>query len=347
MITKLSQFLSTKGYLALAVREKELGVSFKVTAQGLYFACLIDDTEDFLKPGMLDDVLYTVAHILADKYPKYSAVVEGHAVIVTEEPTRTRKKCEGARCSYWMIQRSARRLMIFDDMRPDYYDLKPVIDEFLSTSAISIMLSQAKELFTPVNTALIIINILLFIVAECMGNTKDAWFLYSFGAKNSAAVVYLKEYWRLFTCAFLHFGVAHLLYNMVALLYLGRPVEKAFGSVAYAAFYVLCALSSSAVSTIWYFYRGDLLAVSAGASGAICGVAGGLAWLMIKYRKGNRNFSILRWLIFVGLIAFQGFGSQNVDNAAHIGGLVCGFLFGILFTFLTRSNKKHREALNG
>ena len=87
-------------------------------------------------------------------------------------------------------------------------------------------------------------------------------------------------------------------------------------------------------------------AVCAGASGAICGTAGALAFYMLKTRKENKNFSFLRWAIFLALVVGQGFGNAGVDNAAHVGGFICGFLAGVVLSFGIK-NKNNGGIING
>ncbi|MCR5743370.1 MAG: rhomboid family intramembrane serine protease [Lachnospiraceae bacterium] len=363
MINKLSGFFTHKGYLKLNVRDKEIEVVFKVVPGGLMIVCFLDDSQDWLKVGVLDQITQTVSRILTEKYPQFPDA-KTHAIIVTNEPTRTRQKCENCTSSFWMIHEPTRRLMIFEDQVAEFGDARTAVEECLKQNVVSLMLTQLKELFSPVNITLIFVNIFIMIVLEIMGDTNDASFMHSAGAFSVADLMWGKhDYWRLFTCAFLHFGWQHLLYNMISLLYLGKPLEKYLGSVKYAIFYVLCVIGSSAISACWYYFFGGylrsvgdmdgylshLFCVTAGASGAICGVAGGVAYILIKNRKANRNFSFIRWLIFVGLLMFSGVGSEGVNNAAHIGGMIFGFLLCIVFVLFKKKGDKpqFQEVNNG
>ena len=77
------------------------------------------------------------------------------------------------------------------------------------------------------------------------------------------------------------------------------------------------------------FWTGSL-AVSAGASGAIFGLLGALLWVVIR-NKGRVGRLTKRGMLFMVLFSlYVGFTSAGVDNAAHIGGLVCGFLAAVL-----------------
>jgi rhomboid protease GluP len=135
------------------------------------------------------------------------------------------------------------------------------------------------------------------------------------------------EWWRLFTSMFLHFGLLHLLFNMWALWSLGQLTERLFGSAYYLAVYLFAGLCGSVASLLWHPSIN-----SAGASGAIFGVLGGLLAFMVNPRTripasivaAQRNSA----LVFVAYNLLNGFAHAGIDNAAHIGGLLSGFAFG-------------------
>ncbi len=136
------------------------------------------------------------------------------------------------------------------------------------------------------------------------------------------------EWWRLLTCCFLHFGVLHLLCNMYALFQAGLLAEKLFGNGFYLAIYLGCGLAGSLASLCW---NPEL--VSAGASGAVFGVYGAVLGYLLRQR-GTVPASVFKSLImsFVTVIAynlFYGFTNSKIDQAAHLGGLVSGLLFGL------------------
>jgi len=137
------------------------------------------------------------------------------------------------------------------------------------------------------------------------------------------------QWWRLFTSMFLHFGVIHLAFNMWALYQSGRTIERLYGSFRFALLYLFAGLAGSMTSLLW-----NPQVNSAGASGAIFGIFGGLLAFVINPRNGvpaavmqeQRNST----LIFTAYSLFYGFAHSGIDNAAHIGGLVGGFLIGLL-----------------
>jgi len=137
------------------------------------------------------------------------------------------------------------------------------------------------------------------------------------------------QYYRLITCIFLHFGIDHLMNNMVMLGALGWNLEKEIGSFKFLLIYFVSGIGANLISLAMDFYTGNL-AVSAGASGAIFGLLGALLWVVIRNR-GKAGRLTGRGMPFMVLLSlYFGFTSTGVDNAAHVGGLICGFLTAVL-----------------
>lgn len=180
-----------------------------------------------------------------------------------------------------------------------------------------------------INAGLIIANVLVFVLMELIGDTEDAAFMKAHGASYLPLVVMNREYYRLFTAMFLHFGASHLINNMLVLLALGNRLEQALGHVRYLFLYIISGISANIVSLAVQGSMGRAN-VAAGASGAIFGVVGGLAYV-IAINHGQVDGLTNRQLGFIVLFTlYHGFTASGVDNAAHIGGLISGFILGIL-----------------
>lgn len=187
-----------------------------------------------------------------------------------------------------------------------------------------------NQYITPVNITLVVINIIVFFVLDVCGNTEDGIYMFEHGAMYPYSVLLDHEWYRLFTSAFLHFGISHLVNNMIMLVCLGSYLERALGSVKYAIFYVISAVGSSLVSMM-HMLKTDDIAVSGGASGVIFAVIGALLYLVIRNKGHFEDLTMLRFLIMMGLSLYYGFTTTGVDNAAHLGGLCIGFVLGIIF----------------
>ena len=96
-----------------------------------------------------------------------------------------------------------------------------------------------------VNTAIIIINVLCFLYLELQGSTENAGFMLAHGAMFAPLVVDHGQYYRLVTSVFMHFGVSHLMNNMLVLFVLGDNLERALVHVKYLIFYLLCGVGAA------------------------------------------------------------------------------------------------------
>ncbi|WP_018923770.1 rhomboid family intramembrane serine protease [Salsuginibacillus kocurii] len=173
-----------------------------------------------------------------------------------------------------------------------------------------------KPLFT---TTLLIIIALIFMYMETVDDTTSVLTLIEFGAKYNPAIIE-GEWWRLGSAMFLHIGFLHFFMNSLALFYLGGAVERIFGTTRFILIYILAGLIGSIAS----FAFNDQ--ISAGASGAIFGCFGALLYFGSIHRKlFFRTMGLSVIVILVINLAF-GFMVPMVDNGAHIGGLVGGFL---------------------
>ena len=181
-----------------------------------------------------------------------------------------------------------------------------------------------------INGVLIAVNILYFFWLEFHGSTENAAFMVEHGAMYVPLVVREGEYYRLLTAVFMHFGISHLVNNMVILIVLGDNLERALGKVKYLVFYLICGVGANVFSMV-VSIREYELAVSAGASGAIFGVIGGLLYVVIRNRGRLEDLSTRQLALFVACSLYFGFTSTGIDNAAHVGGLVLGFLLAAIF----------------
>jgi membrane associated rhomboid family serine protease/Tfp pilus assembly protein PilF len=144
------------------------------------------------------------------------------------------------------------------------------------------------------------------------------------------------QWWRLLTCMFLHIGIIHIGFNMWCLWDLGRLAESVYGHWTFGAVYLITGLAASVTSLAWH-----PVGLSAGASGAIFGIAGAL---IASFYLGE--FSLPRAAVtgtLRSVVVFAGynlvFGAMwgRTDNAAHVGGLVSGLLMGALIALVAPS----------
>lgn len=186
-----------------------------------------------------------------------------------------------------------------------------------------------KERKAVVTTGLIVVNAIVFVILMVLGKTEDTLFILEHGAMYEPYVVEGHEYYRLITSMFLHFGIEHLVNNMLMLGALGWNLEFEIGKVRFLIIYFLSGICGNLCS-LFFDLLDPVNPVSAGASGAVFGVMGALVCAAIKNR-GTVGRLNKRGLIFMAVFSlYLGFQSTGVDNVAHVAGFISGFVLQLI-----------------
>jgi rhomboid protease GluP len=185
-----------------------------------------------------------------------------------------------------------------------------------------------------VTQALFGINVAVFLgmlLSGASAMSPSAETLLAWGA-NFGPLTLSGQWWRLLASCFVHIGIIHLGFNMWCLWSLGELAEHLYGWLTFACVYLLCGISGSLVSVWWHTPP----ALSAGASGAIFGLAGAV---IASLKLGEFASPAALRPVMQSLIAFVGynllFGVLGAtDNACHMGGLAAGLVLGALIAKL-------------
>lgn len=169
---------------------------------------------------------------------------------------------------------------------------------------------------------------------------------------NVAPLTLSGEWWRLLSSMFLHIGVLHLLFNMFMLWSWGPAIERYFGRANFLLIYLGSGLAASLSSALWHglhrvpgkqglfgYTPAHLdLVISAGASGALMGMAAALMaahWLS-ELEQNVPEMEDIHTGSLVGMVALNlvfGFVMPGIDNACHLGGAAFGLLLGSALAF--------------
>ena len=202
--------------------------------------------------------------------------------------------------------------------------------------------AKAEEVFkqkVPVITYILMaINVILYVFPYLLGNYDYA---VSLLALHHDSVISGGEYYRLFTAMFMHAGIFHLLFNMYALYIIGTQLESFIGKVRYTFIYLFGGICSALLSLAFLSDN----AISLGASGAIFGLMGALLYFGYHYRVYLGNVVRSQIIPLIVLNLALGFLVPGIDNAAHIGGLIGGFL--ALMGLGVKYRSKVSERVNG
>jgi rhomboid protease GluP len=221
-----------------------------------------------------------------------------------------------------------------------------------SMAAVNRSLSGVFTGPAPVTTALLVANLLMFGI-EWMAVTADGGggglsilgsigglTTYRLGASIGPAIFGFHEWYRLVTAMFLHGGLIHIGVNMMSLLQIGPALEELYGSSRYLFLYVITGAFGFLVSAVTGHF-------SLGASGALCGIVG--AMLAVTSKRGGSYMRDLRSRLITScaiLFIIGLYPGIRIDNWAHGGGLVAGFVLGKIFADRQPMTPRERQVAN-
>ncbi|MFA9463537.1 MAG: rhomboid family intramembrane serine protease [Velocimicrobium sp.] len=185
------------------------------------------------------------------------------------------------------------------------------------------------DYYSLINTIIILINIIVFVLVDLSHSSTNSEWMLRCGAMYWPYFFENGEYYRLITSMFLHFGITHIFNNMLVLWFIGGTLEKLVGHIKYIFIYFLSGILAGCFSIGYNILIGQA-PIAAGASGAIFGTSGALLYIILINKGKAEGLTRRQILIFLFLSLYSGFASQGVDNAAHIGGFISGFLLAVL-----------------
>ena len=347
MDKKIEEYLSGRGYHIIPNDAgNEIKVFFRVDQSLASAVILIDARKIILSRQVFTNLKNDVGAMFASKG---YANIKIFSIFIVNNSILGKKITQQEEFS-WIIDMQAKRLVIYEHQLLDFDNLKAGLEETVDRWFEENGLAEEKLTLWKVfaNTVwnnearitigLILINILVFAVLSIGGSTLDVAYMMDHGAMFPSYILYKEEYYRLFTCIFLHFGIEHLGANMLSLYIFGERVEGVLGKVKFLILYLVSGLFASCTSLLSSYLMGTEIA-SAGASGAIFGVIGALFVIIIKDRQRFKELTPARAALMIGYSLFAGITGVGIDNAAHIGGLIAGLILGAIFFRKGRNEK--------
>lgn len=176
--------------------------------------------------------------------------------------------------------------------------------------------------YYPVVSTIIAANLILYVLTLLPG---IGTIIQNYGIQVNYFVL-IGEWWRIFTAMFLHAGFMHVLFNMFSLYLFGPELERIAGKARFATIYLLSGIIGNVVT----YLLNDGNYASLGASGAIFGIFGAFGALVYYTRH---TMPMLRQFILpiIVISVIMTFLQSNVNVYAHLGGLVTGFLLGLVY----------------
>lgn len=264
------------------------------------------------------------------------------SLIISSDVQKARKLCrEDALC--WMINPCENRLVIYENQTSDFYGMRDKLEYWLCHLSQEGMQTdrnlpekRKKKFFPAVTVAVVCINVIVFLICAFTGEL-----LYNKGALSVGYLLEQGDYYRILTSMFLHWDMDHLFGNMLILFYLGEVVEKYFGHIRFGILYFTAGICGNLLSMGIEIYKATLT-VSAGASGAIFGIIGGLLLLVIVHRGHLEQITLGRLAVMIIYSLYSGFVGSNINNAAHVGGFLSGIITALILWIISRPKEKDK-----
>lgn len=232
----------------------------------------------------------------------------------------------------WLFTEDYGKLYVFENQPTDFDSLYEVIDK---KTVVDNRRSQHNliRMFGVVTPIFLLMNVLVYLACVYVYQPTEL-------AVNVYAISEKRQYYRFLTSMFTHFGITHLLGNMVILIALGARIENIIGRLNYVIVYIVTGLAAAFASYINFFYN-DIHDYSAGASGAIFGLLGVLV-VIAFYNKGRvKDLSLMNMLILFILTLVDGLMSEGIDNVVHAAGFMAGILAGIVLLLVNQKVVKN------
>jgi rhomboid protease GluP len=319
-----------------------------------------------------DQYQHILKQVKANFITTYPQKLKLLSLLLTRFPDRAKHLClDEKEDSHWIVDTNSNRLIIYETQSVEFTGLRESIEQLLEEEQRENPLSQDSvlnddydnlqnsqrmqgsparklNLFTLINTIIIAINIIAFLVMHFTKAFGGESSMLAGGALSWYFVKEQKEYYRIITSMFMHSDWSHLINNMVVLLFVGVNLERAAGKIKYLFIYFGTGIIAGITSISYNMWKDaavfsyEYSVFSIGASGAIFGVVGAMLYIVIVNRGRLEDINTRQMVLFVFFSLYGGISNAQIDQAAHIGGFIAGLLLAIL---LYRRPKRKSEAV--
>lgn len=303
-------------------------------------------------------------HMKKSLYVNYSRPIKMLSLILTAAPNRVKSLATLENGdSHWIIDISSNRLIRYENESKDYNQFSNMLEQLLQEEEVakstestyqvgedSLVYSRSKGpskktygktrsrwTLTPITMTIIALNLIAYVVTHYTGFMGGEYGMLEKGALSWYYIKENKEFYRLLTSMFMHGDWEHLFNNMIVLLFIGSNLESVTGKFRYLLLYlgsgILAGLTS--ISYNMWMEAGNVsffnTTISIGASGAIFGIVGAFLYIVIVNRGQVAGVSATQMVLFVVLSLYSGIVNSQIDQAAHVGGFVAGFVLAAFF----------------
>lgn len=283
--------------------------------------------------------------IIAFFKEKHVAEVHILSLLICTDVPKAKQLC-GNDPFCWIIDPLGNRLIVHETQTADFYGMRGQLEDFLYKIAVGAYkehdtaeqnITVGRRKYTQIWSAyitflLVVCNVVLFIICTFTGEV-----VYNIGAFSVMNLIGEGGWYRLVSAMFLHWDIGHLVSNMLILYYIGSVVERKMGHLSYLVLYLMSGLAGNILSAGYELYTSEFM-ISAGASGAIFGIEGALIVLVLLSRGEIEHMTLGRVVFALAFSLYCGFTDNNINNAAHLGGVMMGFVLAAFIWFFKKGN---------
>lgn len=216
---------------------------------------------------------------------------------------------------------------ILENIRKNY---GKKIYEIINITDNAIINAESKK--NIITNLLILANSIIFIITHIFINPEYDIIKFLLLGANNSYLVKIGELYRLVSYQFLHYGVVHVVVNILALSLFGSIIESLLGSLTFITLYILSGIVGGVISNI--FAEKNNIFISIGASASISGLVGSTLFFSIISKNKIRKYLGEEVVLGITYIAIAnvliGIFEKNIDNYAHIGGFLSGIILSII-----------------
>ena len=298
LLEKLSDYLIEIGFSSIRLNIEHIYLfQQRLQKDGTIFTVLLFD---FDQSNFTVQQFLSVRNQIEEKYRETEIFQTEFLCLLYGNESKQMKECAALYDCVWIINSSSKALILFENQSERFSEFRIALGDFLTES------SRMKSLMVIINVIIFsIINYLLY---------KEEKSLLDYGALFWPLVKEEGEYYRLFTYMFLHSGKDHILNNMIVLLFIGDNLERAIGKWKYLIIYLFSGVLAGIVSMGYHMYQ-ETTPMCVGASGAIFGVCGAVAYLIIINKGRLEDLSkgfYLYFLVFMEVLPAKELIMQHI-----------------------------------
>jgi len=369
---KLGINLTSAGFQWLNSNTQNIYLYYRIEEKGVSVISIIDTTDG--REITQDQYAHIINQIMVNFNNTYSLPGRLLNLVLTFDPNKVKHlTAADSQASHWIVDLSTYRLMIYENESGNFSGLDKMLEQLLDmeqreqgqtteglhnsgvsggqyTSNPQYAQNEKKTTWavqlTLVNMVLVAINIIAYIITHYTSLFGTPEEMFQKGAFSWYYVVENHEYYRFITSMFMHADFSHIFGNMLVLFFLGTNLERAVGKLKYLFIYfgagILAGIASFGYN-MWMEYGAKSIydtTFGIGASGAIFGVVGALLFIILIHRGYHDGISASQVLIFTGINIYNGVIDRQIDQSAHVGGFIAGF---ILAAIVYRRQKETRQ----